>query len=123
MHTQKVTSLNVQILHNPRCSKSRTTLQLLQDNGVDPEVVLYLETPPDAAQLAAILEKLGMSPRELMRKGQSEYKEMGLDDPLLSDEALIEAMLKSPILIERPIVLANQKAAIGRPPESVLEIL
>ena len=123
MHTQKVTSLNVQILHNPRCSKSRTTLQLLQDNGVDPEVVLYLETPPDAAQLAAILRKLGMSPRELMRKGQSEYKEMGLDDLQLSDEALIEAMLKSPILIERPIVLANQKAAIGRPPESVLEIL
>ena len=86
-------------------------------------MVLYLEKPPDAAQLAAILKKLGMSPRELMRKGQSEYKEMGLDDPLLSDEALIEAMLKSPILIERPIVLANQKAAIGRPPESVLEIL
>lgn len=122
-HTWKVTSLNVQILHNPRCSKSRTTLQLLQDNGVDPEVILYLETPPDAAQLADILKKLGMSPRELMRKGQSEYKEMGLNDPQLSDEALIEAMLKSPILIERPIVLANQKAAIGRPPESVLEIL
>lgn len=122
-HTWKVTSLNVQILHNPRCSKSRTTLQLLQDNGVEPEVILYLETPPDAAQLAAILKKLGMSPRELMRKGQSEYKEMGLNDPQLSDEALIEAMLKSPILIERPIVLANQKAAIGRPPESVLEIL
>ena len=122
-HTWKVTSLNVQILHNPRCSKSRTTLQLLQDNGVDPEVILYLETPPDAAELAAILKKLGMTPRELMRKGQSEYKEMGLNDPQLSDEALIKAMLKSPILIERPIVLANQKAAIGRPPESVLEIL
>jgi len=86
-------------------------------------VILYLETPPDAAQLADILKKLGMSPRELMRKGQSEYKEMGLNDPQLSDEALIEAMLKSPILIERPIVLANEKAAIGRPPESVLEIL
>jgi arsenate reductase len=115
--------LNVQILHNPRCSKSRATLQLLQDNGVEPEVILYLETPPDAAQLADILKKLGMSPRELMRKGQSEYKEMGLNDLQLSDNALIEAMLKSPILIERPIVLANQKAAIGRPPESVLEIL
>ena len=122
-HTWKVTSLNVQILHNPRCSKSRATLQLLQDNGVEPEVILYLETPPDAAQLADILKKLGMSPRELMRKGQSEYKEMGLNDLQLSDNALIEAMLKSPILIERPIVLANQKAAIGRPPESVLEIL
>lgn len=122
-HIWKVTSLNVQILHNPRCSKSRATLQLLQDNGVEPEVILYLETPPDAAQLADILKKLGMSPRELMRKGQSEYKEMGLNDLQLSDNALIEAMLKSPILIERPIVLANQKAAIGRPPESVLEIL
>jgi len=115
--------LNVQILHNPRCSKSRATLQLLQANGVEPDVILYLETPPDAAQLAAILKKLGMSPRELMRKGQPEYKEMGLDDPQLGDDALIAAMCKSPILIERPIVLARQKAAIGRPPESVLEIL
>lgn len=115
--------MNVQILHNPRCSKSRATLQLLQANGVEPDVILYLETPPDAAQLAAILKKLGMSPRELMRKGQPEYREMGLNDPQLSDDALIAAMCKSPILIERPIVLARQKAAIGRPPESVLEIL
>lgn len=115
--------MNVQILHNPRCSKSRSTLQLLKDNGVDPEIVLYLDTPPDAAQLTTILEKLNMQPRDLMRKGQSEYKQMGLDNDQLSDDQLIAAMIDTPILIERPIVLANNKAAIGRPPESVLEIL
>jgi len=115
--------LKVQILHNPRCSKSRATLELLRENGVEPEIILYLEAPPDAAQLASILNKLHMRPRELMRKGQPEYKEMGLDNAQLSDEQLIAAMLKAPILIERPIVLANGKARIGRPPESVLEIL
>jgi len=115
--------LKVQILHNPRCSKSRATLELLRENGVEPEIILYLEAPPDAAQLASILNKLNMRPRELMRKGQPEYKEMGLDNAQLSDEQLIAAMLKAPILIERPIVLANGKARIGRPPESVLEIL
>jgi arsenate reductase len=123
IHRQKVTSLKVQILHNPRCSKSRATLQLLRDNGVEPEIVLYQETPPDADQLTSILAKLKLQPRELMRKGQSEFKQMGLDNKNLSDEQLIAAMLEAPILIERPIVLANGKAAIGRPPESVLEIL
>lgn len=115
--------MKVQILHNPRCSKSRTTLQLLQENGVEPEIILYLDTPPNPDQLASILSKLNMSPRELMRKGQPEYKEMGLDDKQLSDQQLIAAMHKTPILIERPIVLANGRAAIGRPPESVLQIL
>jgi arsenate reductase len=115
--------LKVQILHNPRCSKSRTTLQLLRDNGVEPEVILYLETPPDADQLTSILSKLEMQPRQLIRKGQKEYKEMGLDNEQLSDKQLIAAMLEAPILIERPIVLANGKARIGRPPESVLKIL
>ena len=115
--------MKVQILHNPRCSKSRTTLQLLKDNGVEPEIILYLETPPDADQLTSILGKLDMQPRELMRKGQTEYKEMGLDNEQLSDKQLIAAMLEAPILIERPIVLANGKARIGRPPESVLKIL
>jgi arsenate reductase len=115
--------LKVQILHNPRCSKSRATLQLLRDNGVEPVVLEYLQTPPGADELASILHKLGMQPRELMRKGQAEYKAMGLDDPELSDARLISAMLEAPILIERPIVLANDRAAIGRPPESVLEIL
>jgi arsenate reductase len=113
----------VQILHNPRCSKSRTTLQLLKDNGVEPEIILYLDTPPDAGQLTVILGKLNMQPRDLMRKGQSEYKELGLDNDQLSQEQLISAMIETPILIERPIVLANDKAAIGRPPESVLGIL
>ncbi|MGD9021897.1 MAG: arsenate reductase (glutaredoxin) [Lysobacterales bacterium] len=115
--------MKVQILHNPRCSKSRATLQLLRDNGVEPAILEYLQTPPGADELASILQKLGMQPRELMRTGQAEYKAMGLDDPELSDEQLIAAMLEAPILIERPIVLANDKAAIGRPPESVLEIL
>ena len=110
-------------MHNPRCSKSRTTLQLLKDNGVEPEIILYLETPPDADVLTSILDKLDMKPRDLMRKGQQEYKEMGLGDELLSDERLIAAMIEAPILIERPIVLANDKARIGRPPESVLKIL
>lgn len=115
--------MNVQILHNPRCSKSRATLELLKTNGVEPEVILYLETPPDARLLASILQKLDMQPRDLMRKGQSEYKAMNLDDKGLSNEQLVDAMVKAPILIERPIVLANGKAAIGRPPESVLDIL
>lgn len=115
--------MKVQILHNPRCSKSRATLQLLRENGVEPEIILYQETPPDADLLASILGKLNMKPRELMRKGQPEYSEMDLDNRQLSDEQLIAAMLKAPILIERPIVLANGKACIGRPPESVLKIL
>ncbi len=115
--------MKVKILHNPRCSKSRTTLQLLRDNGVEPEIIPYLDTPPDAQLLTSILAKLGMQPRELMRKGQPEYKALGLDDDKLSDKQLIAAMVKTPILIERPIVLANGKGCIGRPPESVLNIL
>jgi len=115
--------LKVQILHNPRCSKSRAALEVLRQNGVEPEVILYLEAPPDAKQLKAILSKLGMQPRELMRKGQPEYRTLGLDNTQLDDDALVEAMVKAPILIERPIVLANGKARIGRPPEAVLQIL
>lgn len=115
--------LRVQILHNPRCSKSRATLKLLQESGIEPEIIEYLQTPPDADQLASILKKLGLGPRDLMRKGQAEYKVMGLDDQTLGEEQLIAAMQETPILIERPIVLANGKAAIGRPPESVLDIL
>ena len=115
--------MTVQIFHNPRCSKSRATMQLLQDRGVEPEIIHYLETPPDAAQLRAILGYLGISPRELMRSGEAEYREQGLADENLSDDALIDAMCRTPKLIERPIVLANGKAAIGRPPEAVLDIL
>jgi len=115
--------LNVQILHNPRCSKSRATLEVLKDKGIDPEIILYLDTPPDKDTLVSILKKLDMQPRDLMRKGQAEYKQLGLNSDQLSDAELIAAMQKTPILIERPIVLANDKASIGRPPESVLEIL
>lgn len=115
--------MKVQILHNPRCSKSRATLEVLKNHGIDPEIIAYLETPPDTGQLASILEMLNMRPRDLMRKGQAEYKQLGLDNDALSDADLVSAMCATPILIERPIVIANGKAAIGRPPESVLDIL
>ena len=115
--------MKVQILHNPRCSKSRATLQLIEDNGIEPEIILYLETPPTPDEIMAILKKLGIKPRELMRTGQLEYQQMNLGDEQLSDKALIAAMHHTPILIERPIVLANGQAAIGRPPESVLAII
>ena len=113
----------ISIFHNPRCSKSRATLALLQEQGIEPEIRLYLESPPDANELSSILQKLGKSPRELMRKGESEYRELGLNDETLSDDELVQAMVSSPKLIERPIVLANGRAAVGRPPESVLDIL
>lgn len=111
------------IFHNPRCSKSRATLALLEERGIRPEIRLYLENPPDAAELKSILALLDRSPRELIRKGEAEYREQGLSDPSLSDDELIAAMVASPRLIERPVVLSNGKAAVGRPPESVLEIL
>ena len=113
----------VKIMHNPRCSKSRATLQILNDRGVEPEIILYLDAPLDAEELKSILTKLGLSPRELMRKGEAEYREQGLDSQELNDDELVAAMIATPKLIERPIVLANGKAAIGRPPESVLAIL
>lgn len=113
----------VQIYHNPRCSKSRQTLKLLEEQGVQTEVTEYLKTPPDEAELTRLLALLGMEPRELMRKKEPEYKAAGLDDSSLSRAALIRAMVEHPKLIERPIVVSNGKAAIGRPPEKVLEIL
>ncbi len=115
--------MKVMIYHNPRCSKSRQTLQLLQDKGVDVEVVEYLKTPPTPNRLAQLLKMLGLSPRELMRRKESEYKALGLDDGSLSDEQLIAAMVATPKLIERPIVVNGDQAAIGRPPEATLEIL
>lgn len=115
--------MKVTIYHNPRCSKSRATLQLLQDKGIEPHIVEYLKTPPTAEELNAILQKLGMEPRDLMRKNEAIYREAGLDDEALDKNALIAAMIENPILIERPIVLAQDKAAIGRPPENVLAIL
>lgn len=117
------TNTPITVYHNPRCSKSRQTLQLLQERGGEPQVVEYLKTPPDKDELVKILDLLGLEPRQLMRKGEKEYQELDLDNPALSREELIEAMVRHPILIERPIVLANGRAAIGRPPEKVLEIL
>ncbi len=111
------------VYHNPRCSKSRQTLGLLTDRGITPEIIEYLKTPPTFDELEKILDLLGLEPRELMRKGEAVYKELGLADPALDRKTLIQAMVDHPILIERPIVVANGKAAIGRPPERVLEIL
>ena len=115
--------MSVKIFHNPRCSKSRQTLKLLKDKGIDPEIIEYLKTPPSKAELESILQKLGIQPRDLMRKKEAEYKSTGMNNPDLDDDALVEGMLKTPKLIERPIVLANDKAAVGRPPEDVLLIL
>ncbi len=111
------------MFHNPRCSKSRQTLELLNENGVHPEIVKYLENPPTIEELKEIRDMLGIGPRELMRKGEAEYKAQGLADENLSDEELITAMVKTPRLIERPIVIKNGRAALGRPPVSVLDIL
>jgi arsenate reductase len=111
------------IYHNPRCSKSRQTLQLLQEKGVEPEVVLYLETPPSRETLADLLQKLGIGVRDLLRSGEDTYKEQGLKDKNLSDEQLIDAMVQHPKLIQRPIVVKGDKAVLGRPPENVLELL
>ncbi|MGZ8151909.1 MAG: arsenate reductase (glutaredoxin) [Methylovulum sp.] len=115
--------MSITIFHNPRCSKSRQTLQLLKQQGVEPLVIEYLKTSPSAQELDDILQKLGMEPRELMRKKEAEYKANGLDNETLSRQELINGMVSHPVLIERPIVLANGKAAIGRPPEAVMAIL
>ena len=114
----------VKIYHNPRCSKSRDTLSLLKSNGIEPEVVLYLETPPDAQTIRQLLKMLNMgSARDLMRQKEDLYKSLNLDDSRLTEAELIQAMVENPKLIERPIVVANGQARIGRPPEDVLEIL
>ena len=113
----------VTIYHNPRCSKSRQTLSLLKDKGIEPEVVEYLKSPPTKETIAQLLDQLGMEPRDAMRRKEAVYKELNLADPGLSRDALIQAMAENPILIERPIVTAKGKAAMGRPPEAVLEIL
>ena len=114
---------DIRILHNARCSKSRATKQILDDNKVEYSVVEYLQQAPSKAELQSILEMLGFTPRELMRSGEAIYKELNLADQSLDDATLIEAMINNPILIERPIVIANGKAVIGRPPENVLDII
>ena len=113
----------VEIYHNPRCSKSRKALQLLRDINIEPQITEYLKTPPSKAELEKILKMLNLQPRELMRKKEKEYKEAGLDNPDLSREQLIQGMIEHPKLIERPIVIKGDKAALGRPPEQILEIL
>ncbi|GAL57203.1 hypothetical protein YfgD [Pseudescherichia vulneris NBRC 102420] len=114
----------VTIYHNPRCSKSRETLSLLQSHSVEPQVVLYLETPPDAATLRNLLKMLNLSSaRDLMRQKEDLYRTLNLADNGLTEEALIQAMVENPKLIERPIVVKHGQARIGRPPEQVLEIL
>ena len=114
----------VSIYHNPRCSKSRETLALLQEKGITPEVVLYLETPPDVQALKKLLQQLGMSSaRDLMRRKEDLYKELNLADSQLSEDQLLQAMVEHPKLIERPIVINGDQARIGRPPEAVLEIV
>ncbi len=113
--------MTVTIYHNPRCSKSRATLALLRDRGIEPAIVEYLEAPPSADELRRILGMLGMKPRDLLRP--KEAREAGLDDPALGDDALIEGMIANPIVIERPIVVSGDQARIGRPPEKVLEIV
>lgn len=115
--------MSITLFHNPRCSKSRQALQLLQEKGVEPEIRLYLESPPDAAELKQLLQKLGMTARELLRKGEQAYKDNNLKDTTLSDDDLITAMTEHPKLIERPIAIKADKAMIGRPPENVLELL
>lgn len=113
----------IRIFHNPRCSKCRLTMEILDHKGVNATVVEYLNTPPDNAELSEILDILGMQPRDLMRKHEAPYKDKQLDNPDLNREQLIQAMIDNPILIERPIIINGNKATIGRPPEKVLDIL
>ena len=113
--------MGVTIYHNPRCNTSRRTLALLEQRGIAPDIVEYLKTPPDKAELKRLLRLLGMSPRQLLRK--KEAAAAGLDKPGLSDEQLVAGMVKHPIVIERPIVVNGDRAALGRPPEAVLKIL
>lgn len=116
-------SKNVRIFHNPKCSKCRQTMDILNDKDIDATVVEYLNTPPGSAELIEVLDLLGIEPRDLMRKHEAPYKDNNLDNPDLSREQLIQAMIDNPILIERPIIINGNKATIGRPPEKVLDIL
>ena len=111
------------LYHNPRCSKSRGALELLQERGIEPAIVRYLDTPPDADTLRGLVEKLGIQPRELLRTGEEEYRSLGLADASVDDTAIIAAMAAHPRLIERPILVRGDRAVIGRPPERVLELV
>jgi len=113
----------VVIYHNPKCAKSRETLQLLRDRGIEPEIIEYLKNPPSRSQLAGLLKLLGLKARDLLRTREPEYRKYKLDDPKLPDRAIVEVMANHPRLIERPIVVKGRKAALGRPPENVIRIL
>ena len=115
--------MTVRIYHNPRCGKSRETLKLLRDRGIEPEIVEYLKHPPSAVVLDGLLRALGRQPRDLMRTSEAPYKTLKLDDPALARGDLVMAMVENPVLIERPIVVNGGKVALGRPPEAVLSIL
>jgi len=113
----------VTLYHNPRCSKSRQTLALLEERGIEPRVIEYLKTPSDAATITSLIDKLGIRAIDLVRRREAPFVELGLADRAEDDAALIEAMVSHPVLIERPIVVAGDRARIGRPPENVLEII
>ncbi|HED15642.1 MAG TPA: arsenate reductase (glutaredoxin) [Gammaproteobacteria bacterium] len=115
--------MSTTIYHNPRCSKSRQTLELLKEQGIEPTIIEYLKTPPDYATLDKLLQQLGLEPHQLMRTGEAEYKELKLAAETLSRQELIKIMVDHPKLIERPIVVSGKRAALGRPPTKVLEIL
>ena len=111
------------IYHNPRCSKSRQTLALIEEKGIKPEIILYLDNPPSQKKLKELIALLNISARELLRKSEQAYKDLNLADKSLSDSALVKAMIENPKLIERPIVVSGKKAVLGRPPENVLELI
>jgi arsenate reductase len=111
------------IYHNPRCSKSRQALSMLEEKGIKPEVILYMDTPPSASQLEQVIHQLGITPRELLRRGEDEYRELNLAEPTLTDSQLIDAMVAHPKLIERPIIVKGSRAVLGRPPENVLTLI
>jgi len=115
--------MTVTIYHNPRCSKSRQTLALIEDKGVAPKIVDYLKAPPSVAELKRILKKLGLRARDIVRQGEARYAALGLKDKDIGEDELLALMVENPILIERPIVVSGERAAIGRPPEAVLKIL
>lgn len=111
------------IYHNPRCSKSRAALALLEENDISPEIVFYLETPPDIPKLKELLKKLDMDVRDIIRKSEPEYEELGLDNKSLAPEILLDLLSKHPALLQRPIIVAGNRALIGRPPENVLRLI
>lgn len=122
-HTPGLAPQTVVIWHNPRCGTSRGTLELIRQAGIEPHIVDYLNDPPDRATLVATLAATGQPLRELMRHKEPEYAQLGLDDPGIDDAALIEAMLRKPVLINRPIVITARGTRLCRPPEQVLELL